>query len=427
MLKAYSEYKDSGIDFPREIPTHWKSMKLGKIGRFSASGIDKKSDPDEVPVRMVNYTDVYGNSSLAIPSSEGLMETTTNFEKAREHSLRKGDVLFTPSSETEKDIGVSAVVTNDLLGTVYSYHLIRFRSASNSRLSLGFRKYFCNSHEVLSQFSRLCKGTTRQILGRDDFCTIGIILPPEDEQLKIANFLDYKIAQIDALITKKDRMIDLLREERTAVINQAVTKGLDPNVELKDSGVDWLGKVPKHWRVAPLKWHLQIASGDSISIEVLTEECNGAHTVPVIGGNGLMGHTIKSNVFEPVLAIGRVGALCGNVHFIIPPAWITDNALKISNLKGYCPEFLCLMLTSMNLNKLANQNAQPLITGTLVKNQYAPVPSLKEQLEIVTYFNHKTSLIDVQISREQKLIDFLKEYRVTLISEAVTGKIDVRG
>lgn len=203
-MKRYPTYKDSGIEWPKVIPIHWQMMKLGRMGRFSASGIDKKSDSDELPVRMVNYTDVYGNQSLEISSSDFLMETTTSAEKVAEHSLKQGDILFTPSSETEEDIGVSVVIAKNLDKTVYSYHLIRFRPFNRFvELFLKFRKYFCNSHEVLSQFSRLCKGTTRQILGRDDFKGVQVVLPPVGEQSTIASFLDRKTAQIDDLIAKK--------------------------------------------------------------------------------------------------------------------------------------------------------------------------------------------------------------------------------
>jgi len=174
----------------------------------------RKVDASELPVRMANYTDVYGNATLEIRSSVSLMETTTTTEKIADHGLKKGDILFTPSSETTEDIGLSAVVTADLHNAVYSYHLIRLRTSERFNLNLGFKKYFCNVHEVLSQFSKACKGTTRQILGRDDFKDILILLPPASEQKTIAVYLDRKTAQIDNLIAKKERMIELLQEEQ---------------------------------------------------------------------------------------------------------------------------------------------------------------------------------------------------------------------
>jgi len=445
MFKPYSGYKDSEIDFPRKIPTHWKSIKLGKIGRFSASGIDKKSDPSEVPVRMVNYTDVYGNNSLAISSSEGLMETTADSDKAKEHSLRKGDVLFTPSSETEKDIGVSVVVTNDLQETVYSYHLIRFRAASNSGLSLGFRKYFCNSHEVLSQFSKLCKGTTRQILGRDDFCNIGITLPPEEEQVKIARFLDQKTAQIDALITKKEQMIELLKEERAAVINQAVTKGLDPNVEMKDSGIKWLGTIPKHWHLKKIKY---VSRVNKESLSETTAHGYEFYYID-IGNVDLeegfkLGEKIKfDGAPSRARRIVRKGdSIVSTVRtYLKAIAYIEDNCTDLIVSTGFAvvtpcdvfvPRFLYFVLRSERfidrVCALSVGVSYPAINATELADIVVWYPDDKnEQSKIVDYLDKKTAQIDGQISREERSIELLKEYRTALISEAVTGKIDVRG
>jgi len=240
--------KDSGIEWLGEIPEHWEIAALRRIGEFSASGIDKKSEDGQPHVRMVNYTDVYGNRDSTITPTRQLMRTTAPAEKVSIHHLRKGDLLFTPSSETADEIGISAVVTDDMPDTVYSYHLIRFRP--HIALHLGFRKYFCNHPGVWHQFTMASKGTTRQILTRENFKTALVAIPPYDEQRAIAAFLDRETARIDALIEKIRKSIDLLREYRTALISAAVTGKIDVRGEVK--AVQPRRKAPPAFRRAVL-------------------------------------------------------------------------------------------------------------------------------------------------------------------------------
>ena len=122
-----------------------------------------------------------------------------------------------------------------------------------------------------------------------------------------------------------------------------------------------------------------------------------------------------------MLAIGRVGALCGNVHYVLPPAWITDNALMIFDIRSYSLEFLWRLLTVLNLNRLANQNAQPLITGTLVKNQRVPLPPLEEQRDILEFIETENTRTDNLLSAYDRQLEMLSEYRASLIHECITG------
>lgn len=158
-MKKYDSYKDSGIDWIGEIPSHWKEYKLGVIGRFSSSGIDKKIIEDEPHVMIINYTDVYGNKEMILNSEKEYMVVTTPQSKIEQHSVKKGDLIFTPSSETKEDIGLSAVVVDDLENTAFSYHVLRFQF--NQVVDLQFKKYLCNNNIVLNYFSKNSKGTTR--------------------------------------------------------------------------------------------------------------------------------------------------------------------------------------------------------------------------------------------------------------------------
>lgn len=444
-FKKYPAYKDSGIDWFPLIPEHWQVIKLGRIGGFSASGIDKKSDISELPVRMANYTDVYGNATLEIQSSDSLMETTTTAEKINEHVLKKGDILFTPSSETVEDIGLSAVVTEDLHNTVYSYHLIRLRTSERFNLDLGFKKYFCNVHEVLSQFSKACKGTTRQILGRDDFKDILILLPPASEQKTIAVYLDRKTAQIDDLIAKKERMIELLKEEQTAIINQAVTEGLDSKAEMKDSGIEWVGKLPKHWHLKKLKY---VSRVNGVALTEITDESYEFHYIDISNVGIEDGFNIGEKISfgnSPSRArrvVQKGDTIVSTVRTYLKAIAYFEDKVKdvivstgfavISQNKTFIPKYLYYVLRSERfidrVCALSVGVSYPAINSRELSDIAVWYPDdIEEQNKIVKYLDCVVVKTKTVIARLQSEIGYLKEFRTALISEVVTGKIDVRG
>lgn len=231
------------------------------------------------------------------------------------------------------------------------------------------------------------------------------------------------------MVAKKERLIELLREKRTALITRAVTKGIDPDAPMKDSGAEWLGKIPTHWETVPLKWNAVCSSGNWIPVEYVDSVPDPKYfrQIPVIGGNGRMGYSDRSNVQDSVIAIGRVGALCGNVHVVAPPAWITDNALVLRvDESCFQLRYVADVLRVRNLNDLADRSAQPLITGTQVRDHRLPRPHLDEQRAISSFVEREAKKIDAVVEKVCEAIDRLKELRTALISAAVTGKIDVR-
>ncbi|BBE49080.1 hypothetical protein RE2895_60110 (plasmid) [Rhodococcus erythropolis] len=254
-----------------------------------------------------------------------------------------------------------------------------------------------------------------------------VALPPISHQEKICRFLDIEISKIDVLISKQEQLIATLLEDRVATIANAATKGLDSKVEMIDSGVEWIGAIPRKWRVTKLAWHSSCRSGEALIPESVEKEVDETHFVPVVGGNGVMGYSKLSNVSSDVIVVGRVGALCGNVHQVSSPAWITDNALVLQVRETYQSEFLAAVLSVRNLNDIASKTAQPLITGTQVLSQRLPLPPLAEQRAIVNFIRERSRTIDALIEKSTDAIAILREYRSALIAAAVTGKIDVRG
>ena len=189
--------------------------------------------------------------------------------------------------------------------------------------------------------------------------------------------------------------------------------------EYKPSGVEWLGEVPEHWRVVPMRWAAKCCSGGGLSSNEVESVSDDEHAVPVIGGNGLMGYTDQKNVVHSLLAVGRVGALCGNVHLVHSPAWITDNALVLDpDPLIFDLQFLSMALQSRNLNDIASKTAQPLITGTQVSDQRIPCPQLFEQTQIAAFLDRETAKIDELVAEQRQLMELLKEKRQAVISHA---------
>lgn len=248
-------------------------------------------------------------------------------------------------------------------------------------------------------------------------------LPPLETQRRIAQFLDEKTARIDGLIEKKRALLDRLAEKRQALITRAVTKGLNPDAPMKPSGIDWLGDIPAHWELAPLRWYTRTASGEGIRNEDLSAHRDESASIPVIGGNGLMGFTYESNSLDASLVVGRVGALCGNVHLISEPSWITDNALKIYGVRKYESSYLLHALRVRDLNTLATRNAQPLMTGEVVRAQVMPMPPVQEQHATATFINRESAKLERQCGLIEQSVARLDEYRSALITAAVTGQV----
>jgi len=414
----YPAYKPSGVEWLGEVPEHWQEKPLKTITSINDEVLSDSLSPDYE----IEYVDI-GSVSLA----NGIEKTETMpFGDAPSRARRiprDGDVLVSTVRTYLKAI---APVVNPPLNLVAStgFAVVRPRH----ELESGFLKYALQEEHIIQQVISRSTGVSYPAINASDVAKISLNLPGASEQLSIATFLDHEAAKIDALIAEQQRLIELLQEKRQAVISHTVTKGLNPDAPMKDSGVEWLGEVPDYWRVIPLRWAAKCCSGDGLSSAEISSIGDDEHMVRVIGGNGLMGYTNQAKTTYSLLAIGRVGALCGNVHIVHSPAWITDNALVLDpDPSIFDLGFLSLTLRSRNLNDIASKTAQPLITATQVSDQRIPCPPLSEQQLIASYLSKQSEQFDTLSTEAQRAIDLLQERRSALISAAVTGQIDVRG
>lgn len=404
MENRYDKYKDSGIAWIGEIPEHWK-VKKGKI-------LFKK---EERPVRDNDeIVTCFRDGEVTLRSNRRIDGFTNAMKEVGYQGVRRGDLVIHNMDAFAGAIGVS---DSDGKSTpVYSVCTPK----NNVEANVYYYAYLLRSYALGGVIQSLAKGIRERSTDfrYKEFGDLYYQQPPIEEQQSIASYLDQKCGEIDKLITLQEEMITKLQSYKQSVITEAVTKGLDKNLPLKDSGIEWIGEIPEHWSVVKIKYLAKIKSGDSISSNEIMQE--GIYEV--YGGNGLMGFCNKKNVDGVNIIIGRVGALCGNVRLISESKFITDNALILNCFDNALYSYMYIMLKAANLNNLNTSNAQPLITGSKVLNVSLPIPSLSEQQSIADYLDQKCSEIDELISIKQQKIEKLKDYKKSLIFECVTGK-----
>ncbi|MFM5786322.1 restriction endonuclease subunit S [Aeromonas veronii] len=410
----YPKYKDSGVEWLGDIPNEWLTIPVGRLfSRIKRTGHSEKE-----------LLSVYRDYGVIPKSSRDDNNNKESDDLAPYQLVRPNDLVMNKMKAWQGSIAIS-----EYEGIVSPAYFVY--EPNNKLFELAHPRYvhyLLRNPVYIAQYMSRSKGirVNQWDLDPDEFKLIELLLPSKQEQSKIFEFLDYETTQIDRLIAQQQRLIELLKEKRQTVISHAVTKGLNPNAPMKDSGVEWLGQVPEHWKVGSLRWYLRVSSGEYLSNQHFDLEPSESAIYPVIGGNGVMGYTSHKNQATP-LVVGRVGALCGNVHLVDGECWVTDNALLIGLSSKISVNFAAHYLKSLNLNKLANQNTQPLITGTMIKDQNIALPSLHEQSEIVEFVTQEEQKLNLLVAKAEQAIVLMQERRTALIAAAVTGKIDLRG
>lgn len=411
-MKKYDSYKDSGIEWIGEIPKHWESTKLKFVGE-SIIGIIYSPDDvvNEGEGIMVLRSSNIQNGRLAFEDC-----VYVNREVREKYLVKEGDILLCARNGSAHLVGKAAYIDRANEGVTFGAFMSIVRSELDKYLF-----YFFNSQVFKAQTGVFSTSTINQLTS-DTLNNMFISFPEnKQEQTAIASYLDRKTAEIDELIADKKRLLELYEEEKTALINQAVTKGMDPNVPMKDSGVKWLGEIPEHWEVKRLKYVADLRSGNNIVSEQIKEK--GEY--PVYGGNGVRGFFSEFTHEGNYVLIGRQGAYCGNIKFGYGRFWASEHAVVLTPKADYEIRYLGELLRSMNLGQYSVAAAQPGLAVEVIKNLTIPFPSIKEQKIIVHHLETECADIDAKKAGTEKLIELLTEYRTALISEVVTGKVKV--
>ena len=432
-MGRYPEYKESGVEWIGEIPTHWEMINTKYLFRLVTEPAQKNNDYELLSI----YTDIGVKPRKELEERGNRATTTDGY-----WLVKKGDFIVNKLLAWMGAIGLS-----DYEGvTSPAYDILRKIRPLNER----FYEYLLRCGLYFTEFKKWSRGImeVRLRLYFDQFGQIPLVFPPVDEQNKIVNFLDRKTGQIDELIRIKERRIELLQEQRTALINQAVTKGLDPNVKMKPSGVEWIGEIPAHWKVKRIKYLASLISKGTTPTTI-GKEILGGGEIRFIKGENIVDNRIKLKpeyyideetnqilkrsqlkendlLFVIAGTIGKVSLVRSN-HL---PANTNQAIAFIRPHKKELSEFIYYWLQSDNIQKAVwlevVQSAQPNLSMENLGNLYIPYPNIAEQRRIVDYITDKTQTIVQLLQPAYRQIELLKEYRQSLISEAVTGRIDVR-
>ncbi len=438
--KAYGEYKDSGVEWLGEVPEGWNIFSIRRSLTGCTNGIWGSEPNGKGDIIVLRVADFERNSFLI--SDEKLTKRQISQRERFGRLLKCGDLLLEKSGGGDKTLVGCVVLFDKKYSAVTSNFVAKMsplKGYSSNFLTFCFSQLYAGK----VNYPSIKQTTGIQNLDSDAYLMEKFSFPSYEEQTQIAAFLDHETAKIDTLIDKQQQLIELLKEKRQAVISHAVTKGLDPDVPMKDSGVEWLGEVPQTWEMWKLAHAFEvIGSGTTPSSDndswfegdipwVTTGELRETvitHTIKKVSKltlerfSALKIHPVGSVVIAMYGAtIGRLGILgvkstTNQACCVLTFSRVIDNKYLYYWLGGYKDDII----------RLSSGGGQPNINQEKVASLKISSPILKEQTQIATFLDYETAKIDKLIDLQLLQIELLKERRTALISAAVTGKIDVR-
>lgn len=421
-FSAYPTYKDSGAEWLGDVPTHWPIERL----RVRASLITAKAEAQTRPIALENIEGWSGK----------LIESETEFQSDGV-SFETGDILFGKLRPY-----LAKVHAAEFPGqAVGDFHVIRPAGSADTK----FIAYCLLTRELISLIDGSTFGARMPRASWDFIREVRIAFPPLDEQVAIAAFLDHETGKIDALIEEQRRLIALLKEKRQAVISHAVTKGLDPHAPMKDSGIEWLGEVPAHWTVKPLKRIGRFNAGAGFPHEEQGTEGEelSFHKVNALGKAGPDGilpvsedtisretaTRLRAFIFPArSIVFAKIGAalLLGRIRQLDAPACLDNNMMGLIVGDQNNADFIRHLMTLVRFDLIANPGTVPSLNEGQIANVSFAFPPPAEQEAIAGFLRSQLGRFDDLTAEAGEAIYLLNERRAALISAAVTGKIDVR-
>lgn len=405
-MERYSEYKDSGIQWLGEIPSHWKVQKI-----FSSFSENKKKNSDFLFKKAMQF-----NYGKIVDKKESFDTNEVRDIYSKYTVLNKGDIVIN-GLNLNYDFVSQRVAIAPQNGIITSAYVVITPKVEMNSL---YFCYFFKNMDSMKIFHGLGAGV-RKTLSYKELRNQQIPIPPKAEQEAIVRYLDAATSKIDKAIAMQQKMIDLLNERKQIIIQKAVTKGLDENVEMKDSGIEWIGMMPKHWSFIRIKYLAKLQSG----INLTSLQISDVGEFPVYGGNGKRGYYSLFNCEGEYALIGRQGALCGNINYAHGKFWATEHAVVCYPKRQYVTFWFGEVLRLMNLGQYSLASAQPGLAVERIKGLYLPWPPLEEQKKISCFLQNKMDKIDYAIYHSQRQITLLQERKQIIINEVVTGKVKV--
>ncbi|EAK0962281.1 restriction endonuclease subunit S [Campylobacter upsaliensis] len=422
-------YKPSGIEWLGEIPQSWKNVSIRSC--FTES--NQRCNTDSYPLLSVTIA----NGIIYQDDIENKKDIS-NDDKSNYKIVPLNAVAYNKMRMWQGAVGVNTLTT----GIVSPAYIV---AIPNEKILPNFVSYLFKSKIMISEFDKNSYGLCLDMnnLRYDDFRNIKIPLPPLQEQKEIAEFLDSKCEKIQNYIDKKQKLITLLQEKKQALINEAVTKGLNPNIEFKDSGIEYLGLIPHHWEVVKVKYIATTNIGLVYDpSEIATNENVG---YPVLRANNIQNGKIDykdviyvaKKIDDKQLAISGDLLMCvrnGSENLLGKTAKIENNnfsfgaftAIIRSDLNNYLYWIFQTEMLKKSISSFIVSIGIGQISQDDIKNFKIPLPPLHEQKEIAAFLDSKVAQIDSVIEKTKKQIELVKEYKNTLINEAVCGRINLQ-
>jgi type I restriction enzyme S subunit len=438
-MERYDSYKDSGVEWLGEIPSHWNTPHIKNLVETKITDgphlTPKFIDEGGIPFLSVESIQ---NSKIDLSRRRGNISVEDHIDYSKKCKPQWNDILLVKSASVGK---LTIVDIEDEFNIWSPLSLIRIKKYGNPR----YFYYFFHT-DYFQTLLKLNSGiNTQPNIGMGVIENLKVVSPPLSEQNVIVSFLDTKTSQIDSLIEKTQRKIELLKEKRTSLINEVVTKGLNPNVGMKNSGVDWIGEIPSHWELRKGSTIGNYSKGNGIKKdevketglpcirygEIYTKYNHKFERVKTFIDEGITDVKVSSGTLfmtgsgELLEEIGKCVVYVGKEEL-----YVGGDIIILKPFSEFDSEFLSYQINSECIRIQRELNGRGGIIVHIYsknfKDMWFPTPSLSEQNQIVSYLDEHTQLIDKTISVEERRIDTLKEYRQSLISEVVTGKIDVR-
>lgn len=424
-FKPYEEYKEVDLPWLDRMPVHWEMERNKNLLEPKNEVVGTNS----------------GNYKLLSLTKKGIIERDMENPKGKFPSsfetykiVEKEDIIFClfDIDETPRTVGLTT--RNGMITGAYNIFAIKGVN----------KKYYYYYYLYLDDFKMLKPIYTglRKTINEDTFLRLKTPFPPKEEQDKIVDFLDENLEKIDRFIELRERQIGLLQEEKEVIINDAVTKGIDKTVDYKDSGIDWMGDIPKHWNIERVKNITELASRGVTPIYTekrLTKVVNQATFSKGYWDISNVRYTEVSpvdcrGVLKPndILLASTGGGVLGKVYYFTEnDIYIADSHVTILRFnEKVIPKYMyyhfLVKYDFINVCLAQGATNQTEIQGGWLRSFKLPIPPLEEQKEIVAHIEKETSKIDKTIDLYKKQIDLIQEYRISLIAQAVTGKIDVR-
>jgi type I restriction enzyme S subunit len=409
-MKKYDSYKDSGVEWICEVPTHWGVDILNRIFKINTGFTPSTSNNEFYENGEHDWITIRDLDGKYVSESKTKL---TDIAVKGKTIIPKGSLLYS----FKLSVGQMAFTTKD----IYTNEAI-FSVFPSEKLNLNYYYYLLDRILIHNSNENIYGA---KILNQELIKASKLLIPPEEEQTAIANYLDKKTTQIDDLIAKKERLIQLLEEERTAIINQAVTKGLDPTVPMKYSGIEWLGDIPEHWELKRMRYICEITTGGR---DTENREDDGLYPFYV---RSQTVERISSYSFdgEAILTAGDGVGVCKVWHYVNEKFDFHQRVYMMCHFQQVLGKYLFYYLKEnfgKEVMKLSAKSTVDSLRRPMFQNFLVCFGSIDEQKQIVLKIEREENRIQTIISKTQQEIELLKEYKTAIISEVVTGKVDVR-